>query len=399
MQTKLIIGLALTLVVLIFIPVYWATESGRQARAAEWIKTESAGRGAGTYALQCISCHGQRAAGGIGPALRGSQLDDAALARIISRGIAGTIMPAFGENNGGVLTERQITDLVTYLKNVDIVPGDAETPQNFIPENRASLSDGAADSSVGKTIFESKCNACHSLGGGRRIGPDLKDVTLKRDEAWLLQKIASPDKLDPEEDAITRELVAEYGLSMPDLGLSEQEAAEVIAYIRGAEAPPASTPPLITTPPPVETLPAITGDADIGRDIFTGKVPLENGGGACISCHNIAGAGALGGGTLAKDMTDAYSRLGEAGLTAIIKTAPFPIMKEIYGEQPLTDAEVAHLVVYLGEVDRAEKKAVGPGIMVTVSIAGFLVVLLVLQFVWRQRLGGVRRNLVKGGSR
>ena len=35
----------------------------------------------------------------------------------------------------------------------------------------------AADAAAGKKLFDDKtCNACHSIGGGDLVGPDLKDV-------------------------------------------------------------------------------------------------------------------------------------------------------------------------------------------------------------------------------
>ena len=35
------------------------------------------------------------------------------------------------------------------------------------------------------------CNACHSIGEGKKIGPDLKGVTERREEAWLIKFIQS----------------------------------------------------------------------------------------------------------------------------------------------------------------------------------------------------------------
>src|SRR3954468_22335858 len=37
----------------------------------------------------------------------------------------------------------------------------------------------------GKLAFESKCLACHSIGQGRKLGPDLAGVTQRRNKAWL----------------------------------------------------------------------------------------------------------------------------------------------------------------------------------------------------------------------
>ncbi len=251
----------------------------------------------------------------------------------------------------------------------------------------------------GQTIFEDKCQGCHSIGGGRLVGPDLKDVTSRRDRDWLISFITSPDQLIAQEDPLANQLVQEYGMAMPNLGLSEQEAAEVLAYIEAQSDSQAASSQAEEQP---TLLAADTaGDAAKGRDIFTGSLPLKNSGAACISCHNIDGITALGGGTVAKDLTGAYSNLGETGLISILRTTPFPLMKAIYGPRPLEDDEVAHLVAFLGETADTQQPTSGqsPLIFILIGIAGLLLIITILQIVWRGRLSGVRQSLVKGGSK
>ena len=45
----------------------------------------------------------------------------------------------------------------------------------------------------GKLDFESKCLACHSIGGGPKLGPDLYGVTKRRDDGWLKRWLKSPE--------------------------------------------------------------------------------------------------------------------------------------------------------------------------------------------------------------
>ena len=250
----------------------------------------------------------------------------------------------------------------------------------------------------GQTTFEQKCQGCHSIGGGQLVGPDLDGVTSRRDRDWLISFITSPDQLISQGDPLATELVQKYGMPMPNLGISEPEAAEVLAYI---EVQSGSQPASSQAKEQPVLLASATGDAAKGRDIFTGSMPLENGGAACMSCHNIDGIAALGGGAVAKDLTQAYSNLGEAGLTSILKTTPFPLMKAIYEARPLEDDEVANLVVFMREtkdINQPPTTSTSALIFVLLSAVGFLIIAGVLQFVWRGRLSGVRRPLVEGDS-
>ena len=194
-------------------------EPGRQEAARERQQAEAVERGAELYALNCANCHGPAGEGKIGPALKGTQLNKAALEKIIMRGIPGTGMLAWVEEDGGPLKKHQIKDLVTFINNL----GSAlvTTPEREVKETEP-----------GQAIFDQKCISCHSIGGGRIVGPDLKGVTEQRDRDWLIRFIVSPEKLIAQGDPLAERLVQEYdGISMPNMGLSESEAEEVLAYI------------------------------------------------------------------------------------------------------------------------------------------------------------------------
>ncbi len=88
--------------------------------------------------------------------------------------------------------------------------------------------EGSAEN--GKTLFSGKCSVCHSLGAGRLIGPDLKGVTGRREKSWLLGYIKDPDKYLAT-DPIAQELLKEYQIPMANLGLTDAEVADVVAYL------------------------------------------------------------------------------------------------------------------------------------------------------------------------
>ncbi len=199
MQQKIFIGLVLTLVIVIFIPLYWAMEPGRQEAARERQQAEAVERGAELYTLQCAGCHGSGGGGGIGPPLKDSQLDKEALEKIIARGIAGTAMSAFGEEDGGLLKRHQSKYLVPFIRNwyrllIESSPAPTPTPalapsptETPVPAQAPveSLEDIKYDPNTpdnillsGKRTFQSSCSACHDLSSAQVIKDFASDEAL-----------------------------------------------------------------------------------------------------------------------------------------------------------------------------------------------------------------------------
>ncbi len=245
----------------------------------------------------------------------------------------------------------------------------------------------------GGALYTAKCSACHTVGGGRLVGPDLLGITEKRDRNWLTAFITTPDKVIASGDPTATQLVKEYGMAMPNLGVTPVQAEALLTYIEAQSggAKPAGVP---------AALAPSDGDPAIGRDLFTGERPLANGGAACVACHNIAGIGTLGGGTMGLDLTNAYSKFGDAGLTSILHTTPFPVMKDIFPTRPITDEEVTHLKAFLREAD-SQKGAPAPSAVgfPLAGVVGLALSLLIAQTLWARRLRGVRKPLVRGDER
>ena len=86
--------------------------------------------------------------------------------------------------------------------------------------------------SRGQYVFSTKCSVCHSVGQGTKVGPDLAGVTHARDPQWLAKYLAAPDEMLNDGDPVATALLAQYnGIRMPNLGLSDQDIHEVIAYL------------------------------------------------------------------------------------------------------------------------------------------------------------------------
>ncbi len=101
-----------------------------------------------------------------------------------------------------------------------------------------------ASETAGGEIFGQICAACHTIGGGVRLGPDLQGVTERRDEAWLKVHILTPQVHHEQNDPVSIANREEYGLAMPDLGLTELQVEAVIAYLKTTTTAPTVTPAL-----------------------------------------------------------------------------------------------------------------------------------------------------------
>ena len=84
----------------------------------------------------------------------------------------------------------------------------------------------------GVAMFRKLCTACHTIGKGDHIGPDLNGVTGRRDHNWLVNFISDPDKARRSQDAVVLALAQKFkGATMPNLGLSADDANDLLAYI------------------------------------------------------------------------------------------------------------------------------------------------------------------------
>ncbi len=112
------------------------------------------------------------------------------------------------------------------------------------PQHVSQAAPPAQSAEEGETVFSQRCVACHTIGDGVKIGPDLEGVTERREESWLKVHILSPSVQHDQNDPTSVANREQYGLQMPDLGLSEQQVEDVIAYLKTAETAPTDIPDL-----------------------------------------------------------------------------------------------------------------------------------------------------------
>jgi len=250
----------------------------------------------------------------------------------------------------------------------------------------------------GKAIFQQKCSSCHTIGGGKLVGPDLQGVTQRRDLTWIKDFISAPDKMFASGDPTAAQLLSENNnIRMPNLSLSPTEVDALVAYLEssspGSSSPAAATAQAATAP----GAPAPVGDPVRGEKLFKGTFSLTNGGPNCIACHSVAGSAPLGGGTLGPDLTYVFTRYGAPGLASALNTLPFPTMQGVFVNKPLSPQDQADLYAYFEKANQqpAASKPVTSWFW-GAGITGALILFGILLIYWpRQRQGlaeRLRRN-------
>ncbi|MFB3820346.1 MAG: c-type cytochrome [Candidatus Methylomirabilales bacterium] len=246
--------------------------------------------------------------------------------------------------------------------------------------------------------FKQNCAACHTIGGGRLVGPDLKDSTQRKDRAWLIKFLQDPKAMIESGDPYARQLREEArGVIMPTApGMTPQRAGELLDYIEATSRHAARN-----AGPTAADRPSTPQDVALGRDLFHGQRPLANGGPACVGCHALGTVGGLGGGTLAPDLTRVYERLGgRTALAAWLAAPPTPTMQAAFREHPLQPEEVQSLLAVIEDAAQVDPAAPAPSLgFLALGFLGMAVALGALQAGWRRRLTAVRRPLAQASKR
>jgi len=252
-----------------------------------------------------------------------------------------------------------------------------------------SLSQSGWTQESGEQIFQTTCSACHTIGGGRLVGPDLAGVHERRSREWLESFIKSSQSMINDRDAEAVALFEEFNrVPMPDSPISEEQIRQVLKYIQSQSSMLKASTDTNTSEELEPALPASQEDILTGQELFQGNLRFVNGGPACNACHEVRNDAVIGGGILAAELTTVFSRMGGAGVKAILGQAPFPVMQAAYQNQTLTEDEATALVAFLEYADAEQYNQLprdyGLGLFVSGS-AGAGILFGFFAFVWRGR--------------
>lgn len=254
--------------------------------------------------------------------------------------------------------------------------------------------------------FKANCASCHTIGGGRLTGPDLKGLNERvqkagKDRDWLIAYIQDPQRMINSGDEYAAQLLQEArGVVMPKIVGLDAEKTEFLIDLIEAESQLEESQFKGSA---VSSEPFTSKDVERGLALFTGREKLKGGSAMCMSCHRMPGVGGLGGGNLGPDLTRVYEEGqfttgGRATLSAWLGAPATPTMQSLLKDKPLEPDEI-HAIVALME-NRAAKSQPRPvgAALVSFAILGLLgstLFLFVFDSLWKNRLVSVRRALVQ----
>ena len=245
-------------------------------------------------------------------------------------------------------------------------------------------------------FFRQNCVSCHTVGGGRLTGPDLKNVTQRKEREWLVEFLQSPQAMLDKGDPYALKLEQEArGVVMPNInGMTKDRAQALLSMLDAESKLPKSQFAGMT----ISDRPFTPNDVAQGNAIFLGDRRLTNGGPACISCHTVKANAALGGGRLGPDLTRVFERLqGRKNIAAWLFAPATPTMSSVFKQHALKPEEILPLVAFFEDSARrgGQDDSAARLNFFLLGLGGAGLALVVMDAAWKRRFRSVRRALVE----
>ena len=195
-----------------------------------------------------------------------------------------------------------------------------------MPDRRESAA-GDPVIAAGMATFDETCAACHTIGEGPLVGPDLAGVTLARDHEWLTAWVLDPEAFA----ALDADAAAIYTGSMPTLGLGTDEVDGVLAYL-DSKSDVAPAVPVLAGPRELSAV-----EFDEASSVYFNR---------CAGCHGTLRAGATG----PSIQPERTLEIGTTGLTTIL-TKGLPGGMPAWGEAGILTEDEIELMANFVQLD------------------------------------------------
>jgi cytochrome c oxidase cbb3-type subunit III len=181
------------------------------------------------YAQNCAGCHGAEGKGGAAIALADpvylAIADDAVVRDAAANGIPGTSMPAFAQSAGGMLTDKQISVIVSGIRERWAKP-DALRGVNPPPYSSSE----SGDATRGTLAYTQYCSSCHGAGGrGGQKASSIVDgsflALLNDQELRTIVIVGRPELGAPD-----------WRDDVPGEPMSPQDVSDVVAWLASQRA-------------------------------------------------------------------------------------------------------------------------------------------------------------------
>jgi cytochrome c oxidase cbb3-type subunit III len=185
------------------------------------------------YKDNCAGCHGENgqhgAARPLNDGLYLKLVGKARLRSVIANGVSGTTMPPFAQDEGGTLTDQQITVLADEMEKRWSKPRDFDAA--VMPPYAAPLGNAA----TGGVAFRQYCARCHGPDGtgiaGRKGGSAVDPAYLELVSDQSLRTTVIAGRSD--------EAIPNWRAYVPGHAMKPQEVSDVVAWLAVHRASPA----------------------------------------------------------------------------------------------------------------------------------------------------------------
>ena len=239
-------------------------------------------------------------------------------------------------------------------------------------------------------FFRTNCYSCHTIGGGRVTGPDLKNVLQRQERRWLVTFMQNPKEVIDSGDPTAVQLAKEArGVIMPRVPGMSQSLAEALLDMIEKESQLEESHFMGLQ---ISDRPISPEEIAQGRNIFLGARRLANGGPACVSCHSVTGLDGLGGGRIGPDLTKVYERLGGRRALASWLLAPAtPTMSSVFRNRPFAQEDITAIAAFLEDEAKNNAEAdptAQRSALLFIGLLGTAVCLAAGGRIWKDRSRG-----------